>query len=169
MNPRGKDLQHFSLREPNLQMFRIKQISRVLFLHFLLLVKNSTSSISKSKSNKIRDFDFFVDQATPGFELGKKDLQSPALPLGHAAKMIAYEIDETLLGMGGLINFFFYYASILNPVFLNCLYERNPSFLFWGWIHPFGPSVVCIVSQTINIEKLSRLKKHIWFFSSKTG
>ncbi|KAK7299377.1 hypothetical protein VNO77_45670 [Canavalia gladiata] len=24
--------------------------------------------------------------ATPGFELGKKDLQSPALPLGHAAK-----------------------------------------------------------------------------------
>jgi hypothetical protein len=113
-------------------MFPIKQISRILFLHFLLLVKNSTSSISKSKSNKIRDFDFFVDQATPGFELGKKDLQSPALPLGHAAKMIAYEIDENLsllLGMGGLINFFFYCASILNPVFLNCLYERNPSFL----------------------------------------
>lgn len=25
-------------------------------------------------------------EATPGFELGKKDLQSPALPLGHAAK-----------------------------------------------------------------------------------
>ena len=33
-------------------------------------------------------FDSLVDQATPGFELGKKDLQSPALPLGHAAKMI---------------------------------------------------------------------------------
>lgn len=31
---------------------------------------------------------FLVIQATPGFELGKKDLQSPALPLGHAAKMI---------------------------------------------------------------------------------
>lgn len=29
---------------------------------------------------------FFVDQATPRFELGIKDLQSPALPLGHAAK-----------------------------------------------------------------------------------
>lgn len=28
----------------------------------------------------------FVDQATPRFELGIKDLQSPALPLGHAAK-----------------------------------------------------------------------------------
>ena len=34
----------------------------------------------------IRYFASFVDQATPGFELGKKDLQSPALPLGHAAK-----------------------------------------------------------------------------------
>ena len=34
----------------------------------------------------IRYFVPFVDQATPGFELGKKDLQSPALPLGHAAK-----------------------------------------------------------------------------------
>ena len=30
----------------------------------------------------------FVDQATPRFELGKKDLQSPTLPLGHAAKTI---------------------------------------------------------------------------------
>jgi hypothetical protein len=28
------------------------------------------------------------NQATPGFELGKKDLQSSALPLGHAAKTI---------------------------------------------------------------------------------
>lgn len=34
----------------------------------------------------IKHFAPFVDQATPGFELGKKDLQSPALPLGHAAK-----------------------------------------------------------------------------------
>lgn len=40
------------------------------------------------QQNRIRYFDSFVDQATPGFELGKKDLQSPALPLGHAAKMI---------------------------------------------------------------------------------
>lgn len=30
---------------------------------------------------------FFVDQATPRFELGKEDLQSPALPLGHVAKI----------------------------------------------------------------------------------
>lgn len=38
--------------------------------------------------NRIRDFNSFVDEAAPGFELGKKDLQSPALPLGHAAKTI---------------------------------------------------------------------------------
>lgn len=35
-----------------------------------------------------KGFRVFIDQATPGFELGKKDLQSPALPLGHAAKTI---------------------------------------------------------------------------------
>jgi hypothetical protein len=29
---------------------------------------------------------YFIDQAAPKFELGVKDLQSPALPLGHAAK-----------------------------------------------------------------------------------
>lgn len=29
---------------------------------------------------------YFIDQAAPRFELGVKDLQSPALPLGHAAK-----------------------------------------------------------------------------------
>lgn len=40
------------------------------------------------QQNRIRDFESFVDQAAPGFELGKKDLQSPALPLGHAAKLI---------------------------------------------------------------------------------
>ena len=38
------------------------------------------------QQNKIQDFLLFVDQATPRFELGKKDLQSPALPLGHVAK-----------------------------------------------------------------------------------
>jgi hypothetical protein len=29
---------------------------------------------------------YFIDQAAPRFELGVKDLQSPALPLGYAAK-----------------------------------------------------------------------------------
>lgn len=90
-------------------MFRIEQVSRVPFLRLLLLRKNSASYISKIK--KIRDFEFFVNQATPGFELGKKDLQSPALPLGHVAKMTPYEIDENilpLLGVEELLNFFFF-------------------------------------------------------------
>lgn len=87
-------------------MFRIEQVSRVHFLRLLLLRKNLASYIKK-----ISDFEFFVNQATPGFELGKKDLQSPALPLGHAAKMRPYEIDENippLLGVEELLNFFFF-------------------------------------------------------------
>ena len=50
----------------------------------------------KKKRNRIRDFDSFVDEAAPGFELGKKDLQSPALPLGHAAKTIHNRIKISL-------------------------------------------------------------------------
>ena len=49
MNPRGKDLQHFSYREPNFQMFRIEQVSRVPFLRLILLRKNSASYIKKIK------------------------------------------------------------------------------------------------------------------------
>ena len=66
-------------------MFRIKQNI------------NSLSSVStgelfselyQQNRRKEEISGFLFDQATPGFELGKKDLQSPALPLGHAAKMI---------------------------------------------------------------------------------
>lgn len=35
---------------------------------------------------ELTDSKNFVNQATPRFELGIKDLQSPALPLGHVAK-----------------------------------------------------------------------------------
>lgn len=51
----------------------------------LLMITNLPSYISSTEK---QGFTPFVDQATPGFELGKKDLQSPALPLGHAAKTI---------------------------------------------------------------------------------
>jgi hypothetical protein len=37
---------------------------------------------------------YFIDQAAPRFELGVKDLQSPALPLGHAAKKIRSKIEK---------------------------------------------------------------------------
>lgn len=85
MNPRGKDLEHFSFREPNFQMFRTKQAS--LKSPFTLFASAGEKFSELYQQNEIRDFEFFLDQATPGFELGKKDLQSPALPLGHAAKM----------------------------------------------------------------------------------
>ncbi|KAL3806249.1 hypothetical protein ACJIZ3_000103 [Penstemon smallii] len=64
----------FSFRKPSDHVLRIKQSIKSLFP--LLLAGNHSAIF------------LFVDQATPGFELGKKDLQSPALPLGHAAKMI---------------------------------------------------------------------------------
>ena len=41
--------------------------------------------VARRQPNIIFHLQFLIDQATPGFELGKKDLQSPALPLGHAA------------------------------------------------------------------------------------
>lgn len=46
------------------------------------------------QQSRIRYFYSFVDEAAPGFELGKKDLQSPALPLGHAAKTIHNRIKN---------------------------------------------------------------------------
>lgn len=54
-----------------------------------LLLPPSLASVGKNSFLKKRTIIFhfkcLIDQATPGFELGKKDLQSPALPLGHAA------------------------------------------------------------------------------------
>lgn len=74
-----KDFQSFT-KFPE-QMFRINQVSIIpLFC--------SAGENLGDLYQQIRDFDSFVDEAAPGFELGKKDLQSPALPLGHAAKTI---------------------------------------------------------------------------------
>ncbi|RYR41113.1 hypothetical protein Ahy_A08g037510 [Arachis hypogaea] len=64
---------------------------------FLLIIYVKTKSNFEKRGKKGKGvlkgvprskFNSLVDQATPGFELGKKDLQSPALPLGHAAKTI---------------------------------------------------------------------------------
>ena len=52
----------------------------VTLLPELMRRKNWLNSISTRKPK------YFIDQAAPRFELGIKDLQSPALPLGHAAK-----------------------------------------------------------------------------------
>lgn len=80
----------------------------------------------------------FVDQATPRFELGKKDLQSPTLPLGHVAKTIQNRSKYSPFACfvwGGLLNVFFFFLYfrlilILNLVFLNSLSKRNPFFFF---------------------------------------
>ena len=61
--------------------------------------------VKLSHQNIIRYSDFFVDQATPGFELGKKDLQSPALPLGHVAKTIQKIYENIPFFWGGLLIF----------------------------------------------------------------
>ncbi|GKD09774.1 hypothetical protein Tco_1189459, partial [Tanacetum coccineum] len=39
--------------------------------------------------NRIRNFDSFVDEAAPGFELGKKDLQSPAQQSAFAVGVLS--------------------------------------------------------------------------------
>lgn len=78
-------LASFETQVSNFQMFRTKQASRKS--PFTLFASAGEKFSELYQQNEIRDFEFFLDQATPGFELGKKDLQSPALPLGHAAKM----------------------------------------------------------------------------------
>uniref|UniRef100_A0A2P2NZA6 Uncharacterized protein n=1 Tax=Rhizophora mucronata TaxID=61149 RepID=A0A2P2NZA6_RHIMU len=94
-------------------MSRIKEISRVLLPHVFLLGANSISYISKTA---IKYFPSFVDQATPGFELGKKDLQSPALPLGHAAKVLQNRRKCPPPSRGHQT---FFCTCVLNPIFLN--------------------------------------------------
>lgn len=43
-------------------------------------------SLSKDKIVYFLNAKSFVDQVASGFELGTKNLQSPALPLGHVVK-----------------------------------------------------------------------------------
>lgn len=52
----------------------------------LMQSTNLSSSISTIKPKYFIKLKYFIDEAAPRFELGIKDLQSPALPLGHAAK-----------------------------------------------------------------------------------
>jgi hypothetical protein len=48
----------------------------------------------KKKPKKERINHFFVNQATPRFELGKEDLKSPALPLGHVVKILKEKLKN---------------------------------------------------------------------------
>ena len=74
----------------NRQLLQIKQGSGVIepFSSFLSSYAMQGFGDLYYINQQAKGFRVFIDQATPGFELGKKDLQSPALPLGHAAKTI---------------------------------------------------------------------------------
>lgn len=66
-------------RERNLQSRRLRMTKRKFQEYF-----SYVCFCELYPKSRVGDFESFVE-ATPGFELGKKDLQSPALPLGHAA------------------------------------------------------------------------------------
>lgn len=144
------------------------KVSRVFFLRqFVLLVK--IRRVIPAKQNKGFRVLSFVDQATPRFELGKKDLQSPTLPLGHAAKTLQnrwkYSPFACFVWGGVTKCLFFYCTSIWNLVFLNSLPKRNPSF-FLKWIHPFN-WFYSISKHTISKSLSFLLKNQIWIFSHK--
>ena len=62
---------------------------------------------------------YFIDQAAPRFELGVKDLQSPALPLGHAAKKsdLKSRKEQVFIHIFLLKNFLFSFESNSNYLF----------------------------------------------------
>lgn len=65
---------------------------------------------------------YFIDQAAPRFELGIKDLQSPALPLGHAAKKS--DLKSRIIYIFLLKPLFFYLesnATYFFPIFFKSI------------------------------------------------
>lgn len=111
-------LMNFSLNliRKYLQHFR-EQTSRCLEFSIKLVPYSYTSLRWKKRKsflyqqNEINYLNSLIDQATPGFELGKKDLQSPALPLGHIAKIIQKNRSEypssSQKNKNGFLKFFF--------------------------------------------------------------
>ena len=77
---------------------------------------------------------YFIDQAAPRFELGVKDLQSPALPLGHAAKKsdLKSRKEQVFIHIFLLITKTFF-SFILNLILLTFLesFSKNRFLLFW--------------------------------------
>lgn len=124
-----------------------------------------------AKQNKGFQVLSFVDQATPRFELGKKDLQSPTLPLGHAAKTIpnTWKYSPFLFlfwGGGGSKCLFFIVLpyEIWNLVFLiPCRKEIRP---FLGRILPFN-WFYSISKHPISKSLSFLLKTQMWIFSHK--
>lgn len=91
----------------------------------------------------------FVDQATPRFELGKKDLQSPTLPLGHAAKTIQNRWKYSPFACfvwGGTQCLFFVLPSEISFFLIPCLKEICPFFLerlhFCNWFYSISKHTI---------------------------
>ena len=159
MNPRYKDLQSFILALENLQTE-----CTVRFYCFCCGIIRWVIY----QQNRIRDFESFVDQATPGFELGKKDLQSPALPLGHIAKTIQknrWKISR--LELDYWTSFFVLVSWIL---FFLILFRKESLSPFWlDLIHPFD-WLYSISKHTMPKNFPSPffiLKSQMWIFSHK--
>lgn len=94
---------------------------------------------------------YFIDQAAPRFELGVKDLQSPALPLGHAAKKsdLKSRKEQVFIHIFLLITKIFF-SFILNLILLTFLesFSKNRFLLFWIQFRLFS-SMDSILKHTL--------------------
>ena len=94
---------------------------------------------------------YFIDQAAPRFELGVKDLQSPALPLGHAAKKsdLKSRKEQVFIHIFLLITKTFF-SFILNLILLTFLesFSKNRFLLFWIQFRLFS-SMNSILKHTL--------------------
>ncbi len=107
---------------------------------------------------------YFIDQAAPRFELGIKDLQSPALPLGHAAKsdlksrkiLFIHIILLIIVRRRGLLNPFFFVESLCTYPFPIPLKKFIPVFLLDPVLFS---SIDCISKHTLLKYLLFLLKR----------
>ena len=94
---------------------------------------------------------YFIDQAAPRFELGVKNLQSPALPLGHAAKKsdLKSRKEQVFIHIFLLITKTFF-SFILNLILLTFLesFSKNRFLLFWIQFRLFS-SMDSILKHTL--------------------
>ena len=94
---------------------------------------------------------YFIDQAAPRFELGVKDLQSPALPLGHAAKKsdLKSRKEQVFIHIFLLITKTFF-SFIFNLILLTFLksFSKNRFLLFWIQFRLFS-SMDSILKHTL--------------------
>ena len=94
---------------------------------------------------------YFIDQAAPRFELGVKDLQSPALPLGYAAKKsdLKSRKEQVFIHIFLLITKTFF-SFILNLILLTFLesFSKNRFLLFWIQFRLFS-SMDSILKHTL--------------------